>query len=145
MIKEFYKLGKIGYLLLTKRNFIMKFNGEYRKDKIVPDAKESKEFWEGIWSEPKKHKEDAEWLKEIKDVSRPQQEEMYITTEKVYNQCRKIPNWKAPGPDGIHGFWLKKLPAYYRTIAEQLEKIVYGEEESSGWMTSRRTVLCIKD
>ena len=47
--------------------------------------------------------------KEIKDVSRPQQEEMHITTEKVYNQCRKIPNWKAPGPDGIHGFWLKKL------------------------------------
>ena len=70
---------------------------------------------------------------------------MHITTEKVYNQCRKIPNWKAPGPDGIHGFWLKKLPAYHQTIAEQLEKIVNGEEESPGWMTSGRTVLCIKD
>ena len=104
---------------------------KYQTLKKVPDAKESKEFWEGIWSEQKKHKEDAEWLKEIKDVSRPQQEEMHITTEKVYNQCRKVPNWKAPGPDGIHGFWLKKLPAYHQTIAEQLEKIVNGEEP---WM-----------
>ena len=128
-----------------QKKFYNEINGEFRKDKIVPDAKESKEFWEGIWSEPKKHKEDAEWLKEIKDVSRPQQEEMHITTEKVYNQCRKIPNWKAPEPDGIHGFWLKKLPAYHQTIAEQLEKIVNGEEESPGWMTSGRTVLCIKD
>ena len=70
---------------------------------------------------------------------------MHITTEKVSNQCRKIPNWKAPGPDGIHGFWLKKLPAYHQTIAEQLEKIVNGEEDSPGWMISGRTVLCIKD
>ena len=69
----------------------------------------------------------------------------YITTEKVYNQCRKIPNWKAPGPNGIHGFWLKKLPAYHQTIAEKLEKIHNGEEDSPGWMTSGRTVLCIKD
>ena len=53
MIKEFYNLGKIGYLLLTKRNFIMKLMENIEKIKyVVPDANESKEFWKGIWSEP---------------------------------------------------------------------------------------------
>ena len=36
-----------------QKKFYNEINGEFRKDKIVPDAKESKEFWEGIWSEPK--------------------------------------------------------------------------------------------
>ena len=26
----------------------------------------------------------------------------------VKMQCRKMPNWKAPGKDDTYGYWLKK-------------------------------------
>ena len=34
-----------------------------RCDDNLPDAEESKKFWEGIWSEFLDHKRDAKWLK----------------------------------------------------------------------------------
>ena len=34
---------------------------------MIPNAEESREFWNGIWGESKEHDMiDAEWLKEIK-------------------------------------------------------------------------------
>ena len=37
------------------------------------------------------------------------QECLVITKEMVSKQSRKIPNWKAPGRDGVQSFWIKKL------------------------------------
>ena len=34
------------------------------------------------------------------NVQRPQ-ERVSINGEKIRKQCRKIPNWKAPGRDGV--------------------------------------------
>ena len=33
-----------------------------------------------------------------------QQGDLEITSGMVTSQCRKLPNWKAPGRDGVHGF-----------------------------------------
>ena len=38
---------------------------------------------------------------------KPKQEEFIINSGKVQNVLSKIPNWKAPGLDGVQGFWLK--------------------------------------
>ena len=32
-----------------------------------------------------------------------------ISQEMVKMQCRKMPNWKAPGKDAVLGYWLKNL------------------------------------
>ena len=37
------------------------------------------------------------------DNERPQ-ERVSISVEKIRKQCRKIPNWKAPGRDGVQGY-----------------------------------------
>ena len=39
------------------------------------------------------------WRKRVND-ERPQ-ERVSISVEKIRKQCRKIPNWKAPGRDGV--------------------------------------------
>ena len=62
----------------------------------------------------------------------------------VTSQCRKLPNWEAPGKDGVQGFWLKKLRALDGRIAEQLNNILNGEEELPKWLTFGRTNLCLK-
>ena len=71
--------------------------------------------------------------------------EVEITTEMVKNQCRKIPNWKTPGRDGIQGYWIKNLTSVHERIAAQLNEIACGVSRLPEWMMYGRTVLCQKD
>ena len=123
------------------------FNGISRNiSGDTPDAEESKRFWSGIWSERKQHNNEAEWLKDLKkEMANEEQRDIVVDENKVRKQCRKMPNWKAPGHDGVQGFWLKKLDKLHSRIAEQLNKLLDGTEEIPGWMTYGRTVLCQKD
>ena len=59
-------------------------------------------------------------------------------------QCRKMPNWKAPGKDGMQEHWLIKLTSLHPCIATQLNHILDGERPLPDWMTFRKTVLCQK-
>ena len=56
-----------------------------------------------------------------------------------------MPNWKAPGKDGLQGYWLKNLASLHSSIALQLNHILDGEIPLPDWMTFRKTVLCQKD
>ena len=50
-------------------------------------------------------------------------------------------NWKAPGPDGVHGYWNKMLVSMQERTAFHLQsRITRGEVPD--WMT---TVLLLKD
>ena len=40
---------------VNQKRFYPEINGESRQEKIIPDAEESKRFWEGIWDEVKEH------------------------------------------------------------------------------------------
>ena len=62
---------------------------------------------------------------------------MTINVEKVRDRCRKMPNWKAPGKDGVQGYWLENLTNLHNRIAGQMNSILMGEHG--------RTVLCQKD
>ena len=73
------------------------------------------------------------------------QESVVISVEKVKKQCRKMPNWKAPGKDGAQGYWIKNLSNLHERIAIQMNKILMGEDSPPAWMTYDRTVLCQKD
>ena len=37
------------------------------------------------------------------------QEDIEITIDDIKSGIKKMSNWKAPGPDGVHGFWFKKI------------------------------------
>ena len=37
-----------------------------------------------------------------------EQQNVVINEDKVNKKCSKMPNWKAPGYDGVQGFWIKK-------------------------------------
>ena len=62
-----------------------------------------------LWGNPVDHGKNVEWImkieKEFEYVT--QQGNINITKEDVSIHLRKMPNWKATGLDGLHGFWLK--------------------------------------
>ena len=59
-----------------------------------------------------------------------EQQNVVINEEKVKKQCRKMPNWTAPGHDGLQGFWIKRLDKLHgRRIVTQLNEILEGAKE----------------
>ena len=80
-----------------------------------------------------------------KEMAKLEQRNVVINDEKVKKQCRKMPNWKAPGHDVVEGFWIKRLDKVHGCIATQLNEILEGTKEIPARMTYGRTVLCQKD
>ena len=116
------------------------------QEQEIPDAKATKEFWENIWSNPATHNKNSKWLEELKREKdgKEKQENITITLEKVRKQLKKVPNWKAPGPDGVQGFWLKNFKSLHPRIAEQLHQCL-EQQEAPTWITTGRTTLTQKD
>ena len=80
--------------------------------------------------------------KELNRVKK--QEGIVLTMDKVKKQLKKVNNWKAPGPDGLHGFWLKKFTSCHERIAMGLQRCLM-EGQIPNWMTTGRTILIKKD
>ena len=76
-----------------------------------PEAEPSKRLWEGILGNPVTHNKKTAWLQENKEKENERVRQRFpeITTSTVRNQLKRIPNWKAPGPDEVHGYWLKNF------------------------------------
>ena len=73
------------------------------------------------------------------------QERVSISVEKIRKQCRKISNWKAPGRDGVQGYWIKNLSSLHERVSSRMNRILMGKDNLPEWMTHDRTVLCQKD
>ena len=116
------------------------------KQQKVSDKKELLEFCGSIRGERKEHQKDAEWLENIKrDFEYKEvQKKVEITPEKIKKILRKMPNWKAPGPDFVQGFWLKG----FKSIQERLKRNWQKCLENGNmllWMTKGRTILMQKE
>ena len=121
-------------------------NGKTKESNEIPGADQSRVFWNNMWSESIEHNRNTEWQKKLKEENNYQKQEfLVITKDVVFKQSRKIPNWKAPGRDGVQGFWIKKLTNLHERTAFQLNKILNGNEQLADWLTYGRTVLCKKD
>ena len=94
----------------------------------------------------KEHNRTADWLEGLKgERDYGQQGALEISEAMVKKQCKKIPNWKAPGWGGVQGFWIKRLDTMHGRIASQLSEILNGSARLPEWITYGRTVLCQKD
>ena len=85
--------------------------GKERSTQVPSNAEEANKFWSKVGDNPVPYKEDAEWLKEVElELENIKiQEYVEITKEDVTMQIRRVSNWKAPGLDGIQGFWFKRF------------------------------------
>ena len=129
-----------------QKKVYQELNGESSPGNDIPDAEESKKFWSDIWSQERTHMKEAEWLNVLREEKDDVQQDVFIISEEVVKeQCKKIPNWKAPGPDGVQGYWLKRLTSLHSRMAAQMNEMVNNGGQVPDWMTKGRTVLCQKD
>ena len=130
----------------NQRQLYKELGGAAGNTNEVPDAADSKKFWEGIWSVETEHDKDAVWLDDMKKKMRniEEMEDIVISAEDVLYVIRKMTNWKAPGPDGVRGFWFKKLTSLHGPLTHALQECV-ANGVVPDWLTKGRTVLIQKD
>jgi hypothetical protein len=88
------------------------------QDKL-PDKQALTAFWASIGGNAVKHNPNTSWIRrEQTGVSNvTAMEHSPITTEQVSRLIAKTLSWKAPGPNGINNFWIKRYTATHSYLA----------------------------
>ena len=92
-----------------------------------PDRTDCEIFWRSIWGE-RMTDEGTDWItRKVADniTIKEEQVNCVITLEDLKEQLRKTPNWKSPGVDGIHPFWIKNLTCFHTRIVDLLNECLY--------------------
>ena len=129
---------------LNQKKIYMELNMNGIRFNYLPNAEECTKFWGDIWSVRKEHNREEEWQKDLKrgrgNDEHPQ-ERVSISVDKIKKKCRKIPNQKAPGRDGVQGYWIKNLSSLHERVSSQMNRILMGEDDLPEWMTHGCTVV----
>ena len=98
-----YKQNQL--FIIDQKKLFAELNGKTKESNEIPDAGQSRVFLSGTWSESKEHYRNGEWPKKLKVENNCQKKKYLVITNKIVSkQSRKIPNWRAPGKDGVQGF-----------------------------------------
>ena len=123
----------------NERKFYQQLGGGDMKTYQLPDAKETQRFWTKIWQQKKKHDKRDEWINDITRERERLEEgpKAEILIDLLKTTLKRIPNWKTPGHDGIHGFWFKKFSSIYDRLALEMNRCLQGAQISE-WITKER-------
>ena len=112
----------------------------------APDPEEATAFWKGIWSTAHEHRSSAEWIRSTSETFKDleKQEDMRITPDILKRVLGRMRPWKAPGPDAVQAYWVKRFSALHPTICQQLDEVL-RTGTAAKWMTTGRTILVPKD
>ena len=93
-------------------------------DKELPPTDATTELWDNLYKSNTSIDMDNEELKELlkryEDVEIHRNER--ITREEILNSIKSVPNWKAPGPDMIQGYYLKYLEIMKEDIIDVINE-----------------------
>ena len=92
------------------------------------------------------YNDQADWLNDIKENlgTIRKQETLTVTEAMVEKQIKKIPNWKAPRPDEVHGYWFKSIKVVRPVLAALLNEALQSGNKPE-WVTRGKTVVIVKD
>ncbi|XP_030747689.1 uncharacterized protein LOC115876144 [Sitophilus oryzae] len=82
------------------------------------------EYWESIWASNEDADLTAPWLTNVERATQnlTDMPQTTFTDMDVSQALKKAKNWKAPGYDQIHNFWLKKFTASHESLARCFTK-----------------------
>ena len=145
--KDKTKQQRQNNLFNSKQSYLYKeLNGSSSNGNPSPNADEAKNFWENIWGKEVIH-ENAEWLEGMEkgfseDVEKQHNIQIHISD--IIRRIRQMNNWKAPGPDGVRGYWFKQLDCLHQPLVEAMQNCL-DDGNVPEWMVQGRTVLIQKD
>lgn len=116
-------------------------------DHPMPTREDLQTFWGGIWSEPAEHNKAAEWIQQEREKFAEKQEMEWssITPQEVTRVISKAHNWKSPGVDNIHNFWLKSFKSTHKQFAKFFNDFIKDPECMPEYLTRGKTYMLPKD
>ncbi|CAG5058219.1 unnamed protein product [Parnassius apollo] len=89
----------------------------------APNQADTVAFWRGLWSEPVNHSE-GPWTEVLASqcAGITPMDPVIITPDDVAEAVRRAPNWKSPGLDGLHHYWLKGFMVCHSVLARQFQE-----------------------
>ena len=121
--------------------------GRGDEPEVTPSSNEVKDFWYNLVGIPGECDLDHEAIRAWKgdldaiECNTERQEVNDIMWKRV---IRRIKSWKAPGPDGIYGFWWKVFRSAREALRGLIEGAINLEEEIPQSLVTGRTVLIPK-
>ncbi|XP_030758038.1 uncharacterized protein LOC115883767 [Sitophilus oryzae] len=114
--------------------------------KETPDPDELECFWRGIFEEEKTHNKDASWIQQEKiDQEHINEDEWKdLENDEIIATIKRTHNWKSPGPDKVHNFWIKQLTPLHTHITGAFNLIIKNPENTPEWLTTGKTILLSK-
>ena len=68
----------------------------------LPQREETLHFWNELWGKPAHFNKNASWLSSFNPGAT--MSFTNLDTNDFFSVMKRMPNWKSPGPDLIHGF-----------------------------------------
>ena len=68
-----------------------------------------------------------------------------LSFDDLNSELKRFPNRKSPGPDLIHGIWLKKFTSLHSALLVNFSEILSEASTLDPKLATGRTVLIIKD
>lgn len=131
----------------NQRNFYRQIerNSEIQNPE-TPDQQGTKQYWEAIWQDPVTHNGNSKWIRTEKNRSNKinVMTPIQITTDDIKKATQKTLNWRAPGIDGIHNFWYKKLTSIHEKTADLFNQCLKEPSKIPPFMTIGVTYLLPK-
>ncbi|CAG4994925.1 unnamed protein product [Parnassius apollo] len=89
----------------------------------APNQTDTVPFWRSLWSEPVNHSE-GPWTEVVASqcAGITPMDPVIITPDDVAEAVRRAPNWKSPGLDGLHHYWLKGCMVCHSVLARQFQE-----------------------
>jgi hypothetical protein len=113
----------------------------------IPNINEIKEFWSNIWSNEVQFNNQAEWIpnleNEIPDSNNPHH--IQISLEILVKNINSSHNWKSPGGDQIHNFWLKKFTCIHKCLLDHFNGFIREPNTFPEFLAHGITYLKPKD
>lgn len=118
---------------------------EPEQDEIRNTA-EFLDYWKNIWEVSESYSQTADWLPRVEEEqeSVPVMDEPKITVRDVQEAIKKTRNWKTPGPDKIHNFWLKTFTSLPTSLARCFTNILENPETFPAYLACGSTHLIHK-
>jgi hypothetical protein len=120
---------------------------EQTVEQPIPTKEALETFWGGIWSTSVEHNAGAEWIQKEREKHRdtPKMDWEGITPAEVNRVISKAHNWKAPGLDNIHNFWLKSFKFVHGHLAKFFNRIVEDPNCAPEYFARGQTYMLPKD
>ena len=126
----------------NRKAFYRKLNNEKKEIAEDIDKGEVAAFWSGLWAEEADRHEDHQALLDRLDPAELQIENDGETMKKAIEwQIKGLSNWKAPGPDHVYNYFIKKLYALHRKLADIIIEAITNPELIDDEMYTGNTYL----